>query len=422
MGLAGGHAAEKRLTPGCTMERLGFTGENAMKKTELRELFFPADIQYRRTIEEKISQNAWETYRWAGWGICAFQILMVVVFIFKKGGPFTSARRSGYFFSYLALLTLTLLFLYCAGKWHRQGARLMRLGEIYCGAICLWACVITALDQFGGNGLQVFCYMLPGVAALSVLRPRVGVGIFGTAFVLLNLVLPLLPGGRENLFNNLVNSFSITFFSIYLSASGYRSKVAACYSKIVIQRQYEEIMEMNRQLSQMVMTDPLTGLHNRRWLEEALRPQLEKDMVSSDGITGMMLDIDYFKEYNDCYGHIAGDRCLAELAVVLSAAAERSELQLVRYGGEEFFLCGECGGKAPLSAAEEVREAVEKHGFLRKDRPEGRLTVSIGVYCSEPGRKVRLEELVSRADAALYQAKKCGRNRAELFKEDKARF
>ncbi|MCI5801505.1 MAG: GGDEF domain-containing protein, partial [Oscillospiraceae bacterium] len=189
-----------------------------------------------------------------------------------------------------------------------------------------------------------------------------------------------------------------------------------------IQRQYEEIMEMNRQLSQMVMTDPLTGLHNRRWLEEALRPQLEKDMVFSDGITGMMLDIDYFKEYNDCYGHIAGDRCLTELAAVLSAAAERSELQLVRYGGEEFFLCGECGGKAPLSAAEEVREAVEEHGFLRKDRPEGRLTVSIGVYCSEPGRKVRLEELVSRADAALYQAKKCGRNRAELLKEDKARL
>lgn len=122
------------------------------------------------------------------------------------------------------------------------------------------------------------------------------------------------PNGTNNLLNNIVNSLFITILSNFISIRLYRNKVMSYYDRIFIRRQYQEILEANHRLSILAMTDELTKMWNRRYLEEVVREILHKPEISGDYVAGLMIDIDFFKLYNDEYGHQAGDECLKEVA------------------------------------------------------------------------------------------------------------
>lgn len=163
--------------------------------------------------------------------------------------------------------------------------------------------------------------------------------------------------------------------------------------------------EAQRLLTAEKETDVLTGLLNRRKLFETLAA-LETDNVEKpSGI--LMIDIDHFKEFNDSYGHAAGDQCLAALGRVFTEFAQNLRLDFYRYGGEEFVaMAYGCDENELLSVAERLRIAVQSMDI------EGRhVTISIGAsYCG--GQQVRnYERIIDRADQAAYTAKRAGRNR-----------
>lgn len=149
----------------------------------------------------------------------------------------------------------------------------------------------------------------------------------------------------------------------------------------------------------------LTGLFNRRKLFETLAMLGTTDAEKPSGI--MMIDIDNFKEFNDEYGHAAGDRCLSLFGEALTKYTQNFRLQFYRYGGEEFVaMAFGYGEKELLSIAESLRIAVQS-----TDMDGHRTTVSIGVaFCGE--EQVRnLEHVIDRADKAVYAAKHAGRNK-----------
>lgn len=156
--------------------------------------------------------------------------------------------------------------------------------------------------------------------------------------------------------------------------------------------------------------DGLTGLENRRSFDAAIRKEAGEAMNSGDDLALLMIDIDYFKKVNDTWGHQVGDIVLRHLAQTVRQVVRRDD-HVARYGGEEFaVILPRTDAKTAIRVAEKIRLEVETHPPALDLTPRlSLITVSIGAACYEPGDP--LAEWVDRTDAALYSAKREGRNR-----------
>ncbi len=157
--------------------------------------------------------------------------------------------------------------------------------------------------------------------------------------------------------------------------------------------------------------DPLTGIANRRCLDEYLESEWQRAMRTLNSIAVLMIDVDYFKQYNDMYGHLLGDNCLKQVASALASSIRRPADFLARYGGEEFVVVlADTDAAGAQSMAELVRAAVELKQIPHEGNPRGVVTISVGCAAVTPEPGVLSANLLMSADGALYQAKSAGRN------------
>ncbi|ONH22207.1 diguanylate cyclase [Pseudofrankia asymbiotica] len=175
----------------------------------------------------------------------------------------------------------------------------------------------------------------------------------------------------------------------------------------------EQLATANRRLEQLSATDPLTGLANRRQLDEVLDAEWHRAQRQATPLALAMIDIDHFKSYNDHYGHAAGDRCLQRVAACVDAGTRHNDLA-ARYGGEEFAVVMPGTDTATAAhIAHRLRAAIAELAEPHPPATEWIVTVSIGVAAITPTRDDDTAALVELADAALYRAKSAGRNRVE---------
>ena len=168
----------------------------------------------------------------------------------------------------------------------------------------------------------------------------------------------------------------------------------------------------NEELHELSITDSLTGLYNRKHLMETLENEIARSRRHEHTFVLLVVDIDHFKEYNDTYGHLAGDDVLRRVKAVFQDSIRACDYA-ARYGGEEFIIIlPEIGPQEGENAAERIRLRVFEEG-IEGEPGGGKVTVSIGV-ASFPEDGDEVQALISRADAALYQAKRTGRNRVVL--------
>ncbi len=191
------------------------------------------------------------------------------------------------------------------------------------------------------------------------------------------------------------------------------ASIILCMRDVTSRRQAEqELFEINATLRQMVRTDPLTGLANRRCLDEFLATELKRCMRHGLPISLILSDIDLFKSYNDEHGHPAGDACLRAVAQTIGGFARRPEDLAARYGGEEFavILPGLNSHHAKM-LGEKIRAAVANLKISSTDSPTGYITASFGVATfNAPTRADTALALLVSADEQLYKAKERGRN------------
>jgi diguanylate cyclase (GGDEF)-like protein len=181
----------------------------------------------------------------------------------------------------------------------------------------------------------------------------------------------------------------------------------------VIEDRTAQLARANRLLDQQAKLDPLTGIANRRGAEEFLNRCWSLGMRDQAPLSVLMVDVDFFKAYNDEYGHRAGDECLQKIAAVLTQGAARPLDMAARWGGEEFLvILGATSSDGALTIAERMRKAVEDLGIPHSLAAGGRVvTTSIGVATRVPSRDTHVSSLLEEADQALYRAKQQGRNR-----------
>ncbi len=181
-----------------------------------------------------------------------------------------------------------------------------------------------------------------------------------------------------------------------------------------------ELEEKNKELEALSCRDALTGILNRRGFDDCLAKEWHSAIREKKTLGLLIVDVDFFKPFNDNYGHQQGDVCLQQVAAALEAGLKRANDVVARYGGEEFsVILPNTNMEGALLIAETVRESVEALSIKHEhSQVSDVITVSIGVMCLQPTVSDTLKSLIAKADKALYKAKHSGRNRCCIYRPE----
>ena len=184
---------------------------------------------------------------------------------------------------------------------------------------------------------------------------------------------------------------------------------------------FEKLEQTNRELERLAAIDELTQIANRRKFEHYLHQQWRYAREESLYLSLILCDVDYFKFYNDTYGHQAGDDCLQQVAKFLDRILCDPNALVARYGGEEFaVVLPNIEAREAIKIAEEVRDGLAALKLVHaRSSVSHYITMSMGISCLIPTSNLSESDLVARADEALYQAKQEGRDRVVLWHGDR---
>ena len=238
-----------------------------------------------------------------------------------------------------------------------------------------------------------------GAAALI----RIGSSVFLPVSVLL-LSLAVASAGHFALIPVICSMLAIFLFAIRSS-----------YLQFRYQKSQSRLIDARNVMEMISHTDPLTGVHNRRWFDAALLREWKRAQRGKQPLTLLLIDIDHFKAFNDTLGHLQGDDCLTAVAQKLMSNLQRDGDSIVRYGGEEFVvILPQTDTRGASTVAENMRQAIARMAYPHPGAPGGIVTVSVGAATQlDYSNEDTSEELLLAADTALYRAKNGGRNRVE---------
>ncbi|MDX5363571.1 MAG: sensor domain-containing diguanylate cyclase [Pseudazoarcus pumilus] len=180
-------------------------------------------------------------------------------------------------------------------------------------------------------------------------------------------------------------------------------------------RTEEHVLQLQRELEELSFKDGLTGVANRRMFDSVFEREWASARRSGKPLSLILLDIDFFKEYNDRYGHLAGDDCLRQVATALASAALRPRDFLARFGGEEFVLVlPETDTTSAVTVAERLRSVVQQLDIPHEGSAVApHVTISLGIGTRQPGADEDPQAFLDSVDRQMYRAKESGRNRSE---------
>ncbi len=309
---------------------------------------------------------------------------------------------------------------FAAAVWRRPGTA--RSPAWAYSSFFLDLAVLSALVALAGQAGSLYAFLYPAhVLWLAVirtdLREVVACGLLG--FGAYNLA-RLAGVGLDALFAGPGRWIEMAFVAALVAGPLYRLRLLlrryeeARAARRLAEESVSRLRRDNVLLQELSVTDPLTGLYNKRYFDVRLAEELGRAGLTGQPVALALLDVDRFKQYNDTYGHVRGDELLKTLAELLRQNCRSGDV-LCRLGGEEFaIILPATGAEAAAAAAERIRRAVEQHPFPGSDpKSRVRVTVSLGiaVYPTDATDPTRLVEC---ADQALYRAKDAGRNAVVL--------
>lgn len=252
----------------------------------------------------------------------------------------------------------------------------------------------------------IFSILFTSWLASRVTKPIVTLSNAAEELINGNFV-PVDDGGRSDEIGKLTRIFNRTGFELTNIVSQLEEQVSL---------RTKELNEKNKELRQLSHTDSLTRIGNRRLFDDFLQTSWDSSFQQGKTVALFLLDIDFFKNFNDTYGHQAGDECLRKVGESLSLRARRENELVARYGGEEFaiiFYNADIDKLIPF--AEQIRQSVEDLNIEHSNSPFQKITVSIGIAHIIPTLDTDPSYLINMADLALYDAKNNGRNQVSVY-------
>lgn len=281
--------------------------------------------------------------------------------------------------------------------------------------------VISARD--GKSGIDLVKSELPDIILLDLLMPEVGgkevlkelkedVETSSIPVIILSAV-----ADTEDKIDGLslgANDYIVKPFRFKEVIARINTQLRIASMQKELEQKHNDLLEKNKLLKKLAVTDPLTGLLNKGYLLKRLRSEISRSARYDEPISSIMIDIDFFKNFNDTHGHVAGDGALKHIARIIKEVARNVDI-VTRYGGEEFFIiCPNTGLEGVTNLAERIRETVESTPFILNKDVSLSITVSIGVKCdkfdSSADPELTSTSFIHATDLALYRAKSNGRN------------
>lgn len=317
-------------------------------------------------------------------------IVLVAVIAMPSGPP----QLTGYI-----IVTLSAVFIFIiAFILNRIGHYPLAAFLTILGAVTApWGSVIVDPVILQGDLIPLNFVTVPVLLSSLLLPPLITALVAGVQMAALSYVRTLMPDTAN------INWVSFITFIIVIEA-------ISILASFITQRDLKQIEHQKRLLREQSIRDYLTGLYNRRYLDETLEREVRRAERAKLPIGIIMLDIDHFKRLNDKFTHAAGDVVLQNIASLLKAKIRYADI-VCRYGGEEFVVVmPEASLNATLRRAEALREEVRNLNLRYKNQNLGKITISLGVAVY-PDHGSTGQEVMQSADSALYTAKLSGRDR-----------
>ncbi|NLP44139.1 MAG: diguanylate cyclase [Peptococcaceae bacterium] len=331
-----------------------------------------------------------------------------------------------YYLLMYILLTVGMVFFLLSfiklGKNIQQNAKKIQVGGVlFASFILFWCAGISLLDQLSYGQIVVYLSAIICIGVIPFFKPIVLLLMYGGAEGFFLILQPYFQQSTEIIFGNGVNSLTFVIFSLVISRMRYKGFADDFQNKRIIQEKsalLEEksvllneinllLIEANHRLENLSQRDSLTGVYNRLVFDRTLKMEWDRCKRHHIPLTLMMVDIDFFKQYNDTYGHQAGDECIKRIAEILSSSARRASDVITRYGGDEFALIlPHMNQESALKLAEELSNKVIELSIPHANSTVADyLTISIGANTLIPSAELTIQDLLRNADKALYEAK-----------------
>lgn len=348
---------------------------------------------------------------------------LIIFLVFGWADFYFGGIHSTLLFSVRTLITAAMfiaIFFIPRSSLRPYGYPLLVLGIYICFMSLLWNIthVRAPLSYFYHSGMvpmQVF--------ALLALRSNYRAMLVCSFMMLLSYIVfvvfqpPVTDPGDIDRMAVAILPFYLLFWVILIAMGGYLSFIIEMGSRTdfiknrLLALEAERLQYLGRRLQQLSVTDSLTGLYNRRYVEDRLIEEWRRCARSEMPLSVLMLDVDSFKLYNDFYGHQQGDACLKAISSKMAEFARRPGDVCARFGGEEFLiLLPETTAETACELAGDLCRAVAAMRLPHSQSEHGVATVSIGVASVVPQGSARYEHLLREADVNLYRAKDAGRN------------
>lgn len=292
--------------------------------------------------------------------------------------------------------------------------RYYRITLAYSYFFLLWGAIISLLDQGLYSNMNALVINLIVIAAFYYLRPLDSIIMYSINALFFFLLLPIFQPEKNILAGHFLNGVIIYCFIISTSVFSYLIFVRERKIQKELKNQLQLNHAMNQELQELTLHDSLTGLYNRRALEQFF--EIQKMENTSVHLEVTVLDIDYFKQYNDYYGHLQGDQVLIQLGSLLQSYCKSVNTCAIRFGGEEFLILSAVKNTVLSSIGEKVLKATSDLQIPHSTSSiSDVVTISAGVIDGNIHTIEELYDLVLKADKALYFAKNNGRNQVIYY-------
>ncbi len=350
-------------------------------------------------------------------------------------------QNSVYGLMYGITIVVTCIYLYlssCLKKRAQMGQidlpYIEKLMVSYLTFIMTWSAVITLFDQRLYGSISAYLVALILGSIIFYVNSRMLIIPYLISLSILMIGLPFYQPSTAILIGHYVNIGILLILSWVMAKTLYENYVRDFASRWEIKSKndllnttnrqlsdevilrktiQEELEKANQELKKLTLIDDLTGIPNRRNLEDYLNREWNRAIREGNSISILMIDIDYFKAFNDNYGHLSGDDCLIKVAQTIKSHCRRSSDFVARLGGEEFlFIAINMDEEGTRSLADNIRNSIQNINILHEySEAAPYLTVSIGITMVRPSTNDKPGPSINKADRALYTAKLAGRNR-----------